>query len=128
MGDIHPATLEVAGEALQGYLSAVARLRDAGDLPAETVVREFFAADEAAGDVRVEWFAWGLLHVSKDGSLRDFHVLTWEQACTRHRDPAYLAVYARVAADAVMPGGQCVEGALGLGHRPTRRGAAGPSA
>ena len=102
MGDIHPATLEVAGEALQGYLSAVARLRDAGDLPAETVVREFFAADEAAGDVRVEWFAWGLLHVSKDGSLRDFHVLTWEQAGTRHRDPAYLAVYARVAADAVM--------------------------
>ncbi len=111
-GDVADAAREVAREALQGYLIAVARLRDTGELPAETVVREFFAADEpdrggfAAPpgqiDVRVEWSAWGLLHVSRDGADREYHVLTWEQAGTRRREPAYLAVYARVAADAVM--------------------------
>jgi hypothetical protein len=100
MGDVAEAAREVAREALQGYLIAVARLRDTGELPADTVVREFFAADE--GDVPVEWSAWGLLHVSRDGGQREFHVLTWERAGARPRDPAYLAVYARVAADAVM--------------------------
>lgn len=99
-GDVADAARSAAREALQGYLMAVARLRDAGDLPDETVVREFFAADEV--DVRVEWSAWGLLHVSRDGALREFHVLTWEQAGSRRRDPAYVAVYARVAADAIM--------------------------
>lgn len=107
MGEISDASREAAREALQGYLIAVARLRDSGGLPADTVVREFFAVDDPDGDntdgrARVEWYAWGLLHVSKDGSEREFHVLTWEQAGTRPRDPAYLAVYARVAADAVM--------------------------
>lgn len=99
-GEVADAARSVAREALQGYVMVVAHLRDAGALPPETVVREFFAADEA--DVRVEWSAWGLLHVSRDGADREFHVLTWEQAGTRHRDPAYLAVYARVAADAIM--------------------------
>jgi hypothetical protein len=99
-GDVADAARGAAREALQGYLMAVARLRDAGDLPTDTVVREFFAADEQ--DVRVEWSAWGLLHISRDGAAREFHVLTWEQAGTRRRDPAYLAVYARVAADAIM--------------------------
>ena len=99
-GDVADAARGAAREALQGYLMAVARLRDAGDLPADTVVREFFAADEQ--DVRVEWSAWGLLHISRDGAAREFHVLTWEQAGTRRRDAAYLAVYARVAADAIM--------------------------
>lgn len=99
-GDVAEAARDVAREALQGYLIAVARLRDTGELPAETVVREFFAADEV--EVRVEWSAWGLLHVSRDGADREYHVLTWEQAGTRRREPAYLAVYARVAADAIM--------------------------
>ncbi len=99
-GKVADAAREAAREALQGYLIAVARLRDVGDLPDETVVREFFAVDEM--DVRVEWSAWGLLHISRDGAHREFHVLTWEQAGSRRRDPAYLAVYARVAADAVM--------------------------
>lgn len=99
-GDIADAARDVAREALQGYLMAVARLRDCGELPADTVVREFFAADEI--DVRVEWSAWGLLHVSRDGADREFHILTWEQAGARRRDPAYVAVYARVAADAIM--------------------------
>jgi hypothetical protein len=99
-GEVAEAARAVAREALQGYLIAVARLRDTDQLAEETVVREFFAVDET--DVRVEWSAWGLLHVSRDGAEREYHVLTWEQAGTRRREPAYLAVYARVAADAVM--------------------------
>lgn len=121
-GDVADAARDVAREALQGYLIAVARLRDSGDLPAETVVREFFAADEL--DVRVEWSAWGLLHVSRDGAAREFHVLTWEQAGTRRRDPAYVAVYARVAADAIMR----QEGSLWRERWPAAAAQPGPAA
>ena len=109
-GDVADAARTVAREALQGYLIAVARLRDTGELPAETVVREFFAADEI--DVRVEWSAWGL-----------FHVLTWEQAGARRRDPAYLAVYARVAADALMK----QEGSLWRERWPAATSQPGPA-
>jgi hypothetical protein len=120
-GDVAEAARTVAREALQGYLIAVARLRDTGELPAETVVREFFAVDEI--DVRVEWSAWGLLHVSRDGTEREYHVLTWEQAGTRHREPAYLAVYARVAADAVMK----QEGSLWRERWPAATSQPGPA-
>ena len=120
-GDVADAARTVAREALQGYLIAVARLRDTGELPAETVVREFFAADEI--DVRVEWSAWGLMHVSRDGADREFHVLTWEQAGARRRDPAYLAVYARVAADALMK----QEGSLWRERWPAATSQPGPA-
>ncbi len=120
-GDVADAARTVAREALQGYLIAVARLRDTGELPAETVVREFFAVDEV--DVRVEWSAWGLLHVSRDGADREFHVLTWEQAGARRRDPAYLAVYARVAADALMK----QEGSLWRERWPAATSQPGPA-
>jgi hypothetical protein len=120
-GDVADAARTVAREALQGYLIAVARLRDTGALPAETVVREFFAVDEI--DVRVEWSAWGLMHVSRDGADREFHVLTWEQAGARRRDPAYLAVYARVAADALMK----QEGSLWRERWPAATSQPGPA-
>lgn len=97
------ASADVAREALTGYLIAVERLRDDGDLPPDTLVREFFAVDEAEDDqVRVEWSAWGLLHVSPDGALREFHILTWNAAGSRMRPDSYLAVCARAAADAVI--------------------------
>lgn len=100
---VHEATAQVAREGLQGYLISLARLRDTGQLPPETVVREFYAVDEADADgVRVEWSAWGLLHVDRTTGLREFHILTWDNAGDRHRSEAYLAVYARVASDAVM--------------------------
>jgi len=120
-GDVADAARTVAREALQGYLIAVARLRDTGELPGETVVREFFAVDEI--DVRVEWSAWGLMHVSRDGADREFHVLTWEQAGARRRDPAYLAVYARVAADALMK----QEGSLWRERWPAATSQPGPA-
>lgn len=120
-GDVAEAARDVAREALQGYLIAHARLRDTGELPADAVVREFFAVDEA--DVRVEWSAWGLLHVSRDGAYREYHVLTWEQAGSRRRDPAYLSVYARVAADAVMK----QEGSLWRERWPAATSQPGPA-
>ena len=132
-GDVAEAARTVAREALQGYLIALARLRDTAQLADETVVREFFAADEpdrgglaappGQTDVRVEWSAWGLLHVSRDGAEREYHVLTWEQAGTRHREPAYLAVYARVAADAVMK----QEGSLWRERWPAATSQPGPA-
>jgi len=120
-GDVAEAARTVAREALHGYLIAVARLRDTDQLADETVVREFFAVDET--DVRVEWSAWGLLHVSRDGAEREYHVLTWEQAGTRRREPAYLAVYARVAADAVMK----QEGSLWRERWPAATSQPGPA-
>lgn len=103
LADVADASLAVAREALFGYLIAVERLRDSGELPADALVREFFAVDDASDEhVRVEWYAWGMLHVSPDGALREFHVLTWREAGSRERGPAYLAVCARAAADAVV--------------------------
>ena len=101
-GAVPEAMRQVAQAGLNGYLIALERLRDTGALHADDVVREFFAYDEADGDgPRIEWSAWGLLHVTRDSSLREFHVLTWDGAGTRERSDAYLAVYARVAAEAV---------------------------
>ncbi len=95
--------MPVAREGLTGYLIALERLRDAGVLSPESVVREFFAVDEAESDlVRVEWSAWGLLHVDRVTGVREFHILTWDAAGSRARPESYLAVYARVAADAIM--------------------------
>ena len=96
------AMRQVAQAALTGYLIAVERLRATAELPEDTVVREFFAVDEAVADSpRVEWSGWGLLHVSRDSAIREFHLLTWDDAGRRHRPEASLAVYARIAADAV---------------------------
>ncbi|MFM9134077.1 MAG: hypothetical protein ACKOT0_01345 [bacterium] len=103
LAEVAEASYRVAQEALFGYLIAVERLRDSGELPADALVREFFAVDDASDDhVRVEWYAWGMLHISPDGALREFHVLTWQQAGSRERGAAYLAVCARAAADAVV--------------------------
>lgn len=97
------ATMPVAQEGLTGYLIAIERLRDAGVLSSQSVVREFFAVDEAESEaVRVEWAAWGLLHVDPANGEREFHILTWDNAGLRARPDSYLAVYARVAADALM--------------------------
>lgn len=96
-------TMPVAREGLTGYLIALERLRDDGVLSADSVVREFFAVDEAESEsVRVEWAAWGLLHVDRVSGEREYHILTWDNAGQRNRPEPYLAVYARVAADAVM--------------------------
>ena len=101
-GDVPEAMREAARSALTGYLIVVERLRDTGQLGADDVVREFFAFDEGSGDdPRIEWSAWGLLHVSRDSLTREFHVLTWDVAGARARSDSYLAVYARVAAEAV---------------------------
>ena len=101
-GEVPDAMREVARTALTGYLATIAHLRESGELPAQTVVREFFAVDEAVADLpRVEWSAWGVLHVAQDSTVREFHVLTWDDAGRRERSDAYVAVYARVAAEAV---------------------------
>lgn len=107
-GTVPDAMRDAARSALTGYLIAVERLRDTGQLSPDDVVREFFAFDEADGpSPRVEWSAWGLLHISRDSLTREFHVLTWDAAGIRPRGDAYLAVYARVAAEAVaMPENQ----------------------
>lgn len=96
------AMREVASTALTSYFAMLDQLRASGDLPAQTVVREFFAVDEAVGEEpRVEWSGWGLLHVAQDSTVREFHILTWDDAGRRERSDAYVAVYARVAAEAV---------------------------
>ncbi|MBU6311119.1 MAG: PD-(D/E)XK nuclease family protein [Actinomycetales bacterium] len=101
-GDVPDALREVARTALDGYLATIGQLRASGALPEQTVVREFFAFDDALGDLpRVEWSGWGLMHVAQDSTVREFHMLTWDDAGRRERSAARLAVYARVAAEAV---------------------------
>lgn len=86
---------------IEGYLAVLADLTRRGDLPADTVVREFTAIDAAPPTGRVEWYGWGLMHTSRDSEIREYHLLTWNNAGARDRSSASLAVYARIAADAV---------------------------
>ena len=88
---------------IAGYLSLLDSLRASGELPEGTVVRDFIALDTEgrADPARIEWYGWGILHISRDSSLREYHLLTWSRAGRRERSAATLGVYARIAADAV---------------------------
>ncbi len=86
---------------IEGYLAVLSDLTRSGELPADTVVREFTAIDAIPPAGRVEWYGWGLMHTSRDSAIREYHLLTWSKAGTRERSAASLAVYARIAADAV---------------------------
>lgn len=100
-GEVAQATTTALHAAVRGYLAAVAALREAAAMPTETVVREFFTRDEPPREPPVEWWGWGLLHISRDSLTREFHLLRWRDAGLRPRSAAALALYARVAADAI---------------------------
>jgi hypothetical protein len=107
--DIADETKSAVRVGVEGYLSIMETLRRNGDLPAQTIVREFMAFDDLTGDIpRLEWYGWGLLHTSADSAIREYHLLTWSRADERERSPATLGVYARIAADAV-----CVNDGVG---------------
>ena len=101
--DIADPTRAVLRAGIEGYLATLAELGRDGDLPTDTVVREFTAIDtlDGADPDRLEWYGWGLMHTSRDSAIREYHLLTWSRAGTRERSAASLAVYARIAADAI---------------------------
>lgn len=101
--EITDPTRTVLRAGIEGYLATLAELGRAGDLPTDTVVREFTAIDTLTGEDpdRLEWYGWGLMHTSRDSAIREYHLLTWSRAGTRERSAASLGVYARIAADAV---------------------------
>jgi hypothetical protein len=96
-------TRTVLRAGIEGYLATLAELGRAGDLPTDTVVREFAAIDSLADSdpSRLEWYGWGLMHTSRDSAIREYHLLTWSRAGSQQRSAASLGVYARIAADAV---------------------------
>lgn len=93
-------TRSAARAAVEGYLGVLDELRSAHEIAADTIVRDIlFASDEGSP---VEWWAWGILHISRDSKEREFHLLVWSDAGTRERAAASLGVVARVAADAIV--------------------------
>ena len=99
--------LAVVNAGVAGYLQVIDQLRDADQFPASTAVRDFIGQGVDTDGAAVEWYGWGILHVSTDSLIREYHLLTYYGAGQRERSLASLGVYARIAADpvAVVPGG-----------------------
>lgn len=88
---------------VDGYLQFLTDLRSSGQLPADSIVRTFIGIDPAPQ--RIEWYGWGILHISRDSQLREYHLLGQSRVDERERSAASIGVYARIAADpvAVLP-------------------------
>ncbi len=100
---VEPETLAAATAAAEGYLEVLERLRVEGVAVADSIVRHtFYTADQGGGSAVTEWWAWGLLHVSRDSQVRDFHLLRWGTAGARPMTDAALGIVARVAAEATV--------------------------
>lgn len=93
----------VVRQGIDGYLRELTRLHTTGELAPDTIVREYIAleSDRDHLDARVEWYGWGLCHITRDSQVREYHLLTWSDAGRRSRAAASLGVYAHIAADAV---------------------------
>lgn len=80
-----------------GYLEVLASLRSAGELPATLVVSDVVAVQDPDGD-RVEFWGWAVHHISRDGLVREVHLLRWHGAGGIVPGPAESALLAHVAA------------------------------
>jgi hypothetical protein len=94
---------EVVRRGIEGYLQVLTQLHNTGALTPDTIVREYIALEQDRDhlDGRVEWYGWGVCHISRDSQVREYHLLTWSDAGRRQRSAASLGVYAHIAADAV---------------------------
>lgn len=80
-----------------GYLEVLESLRAGGDLP-ETLVFDDLAYAQDPQDDRVEFWAWAVHHISRDGSLREVHLLRWREAGAVPLGEPEVALVAQVAA------------------------------
>lgn len=89
--DVRPAV--EAG--LVGYLEVMESLRASGELADAMAFSTLVAAQEEPS--RVEMWAWAIHQISRDGALREVHVLRWQRASEVALDPAEAAFIAHVA-------------------------------
>lgn len=89
--DVRPAV--EAG--LVGYLEVLESLRASGELADAMVFSTLVATQEEPS--RVELWAWAVHHISRDGALREVHVLRWQRASEVVLEPAEAAFIAHVA-------------------------------
>ena len=94
-----PSTELVVEAGVTGYRAALAALRAEGQLPVDAVlVPDVVVSDVQVGGGVVEWAAWGLHWIARDG-VRESHLLVWRNAGSRPRADAVLGVIARAAAE-----------------------------
>ena len=79
-----------------GYLEVLESLRAAGELPESVVVADVVAVQDPEGE-RTEFWGWAVHHVSRDGSVREVHLLRWRRAGDVPLGPAEPAFLAHVA-------------------------------
>lgn len=89
--DVRPAV--EAG--LVGYLEVLESLRASGELADSMVFSTVVAAQE--DPTRVEFWAWAVHHISRDGTQREVHVLRWQRASEIRLDRDEAAFIAHVA-------------------------------
>lgn len=100
-----PESVVAAEAGLVGYLEVLESLRASGDLP-DTMAFSDMALVHESDDERVELWAWAVHHVSRDGSLREVHLLRWQRAQDVPLDPVEVAFIAHVgAAGAIVDSG-----------------------
>jgi len=95
-GDVTEPFRAAVEAGVDGYLQCLDELRASGALPPDTVVREFIGIDTEPQ--LLEWYGWGLLHISRDSQLREYHVLGQTRVDERTRSSASIGVYARIGA------------------------------
>ncbi len=83
-------------QAIVGYLEVLESLRAEGALPESLVFADLAVAQDPDAD-RVEFWAWALLHLSRDGTVREAHLLRWRSAANVSLGEAEVALIAHVA-------------------------------
>ncbi len=79
-----------------GYLEVLESLRASGELPETLVFSDIAYVQDPEAD-RVEFWAWAVHHISRDGALREVHLLRWRDAASVPLAPAEVALVAQVA-------------------------------
>lgn len=91
-----PDALPAVEAGVVGYLEVLESLRAGGELPETLVFRDLAYVQDPDAD-RVEFWAWGIAHISRDGTLREIHLLRWRDAPAVRLGEAELALVAQVA-------------------------------
>lgn len=91
-----PETSPVVEAGVLGYLEVRESLRASGELPDTVAVADVVLAQEADGE-RTEFWAWAIHHISRDGAVREVHLLRWQRAAQVSLSDAEAAFVAHVA-------------------------------
>jgi len=97
--ELADGSAQAVAAGVTGYRGVLQRLRAEGQLARDAVlVPDVVVSDTHVDGAVVEWAAWGLHWIDRDGT-RESHLLVWRDAGSRPRPDAVLGVIARAGAE-----------------------------